>query len=55
MMIVIFLKFRSDAFQMFMWYKARFEKETSRPLKCLRSDRGGEFISNKFINLVSRM
>ena len=27
---------------------ARVEKETRKRLKCLRSDRGGEFISNEF-------
>ena len=33
---------------MFKWYLARVEKETGKSLKCLRSDRGGEFISNEF-------
>ena len=33
---------------MFKWYLARVEKETGKTLKCLRSDRGGEFISNEF-------
>ena len=48
MMIVMFLKQKFDAFQMFNWYLARVEKETSKILKCLRSERGGEFISNEF-------
>ena len=43
MMIVMFLKKKYDAFQMFKWYLARVEKETSNSLKCLRLDRGGEF------------
>ena len=39
MMIVIFLKEKSDAFQMFKWYLARVEKEIGK--KCLRSNKGG--------------
>ena len=30
---------------------ARVEKETGKKLKCLRLDRGGEFISNEFNEL----
>ena len=48
MMTIMFLKQKSDAFQMFKWYLARVEKETSKNLKCLRLDRGGEFTSNEF-------
>ena len=48
MMIVMFLKQKSNAFQMFKWYVARVEKETGKSLKFLRSDRGGEFTSNEF-------
>ena len=48
MMIVMFLKYKSDAFQMFKWYLARVEKEIGKTLKCLRYDRGGEFTSNEF-------
>ena len=33
---------------MFKWYLARVEKETGKILKCLRSDRGGEFTSRDF-------
>ena len=33
---------------MFKWYVARVEKEIGKSLKCLRSDRGGEFTSNEF-------
>ena len=41
MMIVMYLKEKSEAFQKFKWYLARVEKETGKRLKCLRSDRGG--------------
>ncbi|MGI4370307.1 hypothetical protein ACR2V4_27330 [Klebsiella pneumoniae] len=33
---------------MFKWYTVRVENETGRQLKCLRSNRGGEFTSNEF-------
>ena len=33
---------------MFKWYLARVEKETGKSLKCLRSDKGGEFTSREF-------
>ena len=44
----MFLKYKSNAFQMFKWYLARVEKEIGKSLKCLRSYRGGEFTSNEF-------
>ena len=48
MMTVMFLKQKSNTFQLFKWYLERVEKETGKSLKCLRLDRGGEFISNDF-------
>ena len=48
MMTVMFLKQKSDAFQMFKWYLDRVEKEIGKILKCLRSNRGGEFTSRDF-------
>ena len=33
---------------MFKWSLSRVEKETGKSLKCLRSDRGGEFTSREF-------
>ena len=50
MMTVMYLREKSEAFEKFKWYLARVEKETGKRLKCLRLDRGGEFISNKFNN-----
>ena len=47
-MVVMFLKVKSNAFHLFKWYLARNEKEIGKSLKCLRSYRGGEFISNDF-------
>jgi hypothetical protein len=45
---VTFLKEKSEAFEKFKAFKALVEKETDLKIKCLRSDRGGEFISNEF-------
>ena len=50
MMTVMYLREKSESFEKFKWYLARVEKEIGKRLKCLRSDRGGEFISNKFNN-----
>ena len=44
----MYLKMKLEAFQNFKWYLARVEKEIGKKLKCLRSDKGGEFISNEF-------
>ena len=48
MMTIMFLKKKYDAFQMFKWYLARVEKKIGKSLKCLRSNRGGEFTSREF-------
>lgn len=46
---VTFLKEELEAFSKFKAFKALVEKETDKNLKCLRSDRGGEFTSNEFV------
>lgn len=48
MMNMMFLKEKSDAFQLLKWYLEKVEKEIGKILKFLRSDRGGKFISNEF-------
>ena len=50
MMIVMYLREKSKVFEKFKWYLSRVKKETSKRLKCLRLERGGEFISNEFNN-----
>ena len=50
MMTVMYLKEKLKSFEKFKWYLEREEKEYEKILKCLRSDRGGEFISNEFHN-----
>ena len=43
-----FLKEKSEAFEKFKIFKAMVENETYMKIKFLRSDNGGEFISNDF-------
>lgn len=45
---VYFLKEKSEAFQSFKYFKKLVEKETGQFIKCLRTDRGGEFNSMEF-------
>ena len=47
-MTIMYLREKSEAFEKFKWYLARVEKEIGKRLKCLRLERGGEFISNEF-------
>ena len=48
MMTIMYLREKLEAFEKFKWYLATVEKKTRKILKCLRLDRGGEFISNEF-------
>ena len=45
---VTFLKEKSEAFMKFKDFKELVENEANLKIKCLRSDNGGEFTSNKF-------
>ena len=45
---VTFLKEKSEAFEKFKIFKTMVENETNQKIKCLRSDNGREFTSNKF-------
>lgn len=47
---VYFLVEKSEAFVIFKSFKARVEMETGRFIRSLRTDRGGEFTSQKFTN-----
>ncbi|KAD2804188.1 hypothetical protein E3N88_37565 [Mikania micrantha] len=46
---VYFLKFKSEAFDQFKYFKTMVEKECEKPIKVLRTDRGGEFCSQAFL------
>ena len=45
---VYFLKEKSEVFGHFKTFKAMIEKQSGFMLKTLRSDRGGEYVSNEF-------
>ena len=46
------MKEKSDVFEHFKTFKAAVETETSLKVKCLRSDGGGEYLSNEFSNFL---
>ena len=46
----LFLMEKSEAFVVFMSFKIHVEKETNSFIRMLRTDRGGEFTSQEFIN-----
>ena len=50
MIAVCFLKNKSEAFENFKIYKEMVENEMDSKIKCLRSDNGGEFTSNEFMD-----
>ena len=45
--MMFLLKNKSEQFRAFKAYKAWAECHTDRQLKCIRTDRGGEFLSNE--------
>ena len=47
-MWTILLKEKSEAFSKFKVFKKRVEQETKAKIQTLRTDRGGEFVSNEF-------
>jgi hypothetical protein len=53
MTAVCFLRKKSEAFENFKVYKEMVENEMDLKMKCLRSDNGGEFTSNKFMDFVT--
>lgn len=52
---VHFLKHKYEAFDMFISFKNMIKNQTRRRIKCLRSDRGGEFTSKEFVEYVRNM
>ena len=47
---VYFLKHKYDAFGYFQQFKALVENQSWHRIKILRTDRGGEYVSNEFLN-----
>nr|CAD1820646.1 unnamed protein product [Ananas comosus var. bracteatus] len=50
MMWIYFLEQKSEAFSIFIQFKAYVEKQSGHQIKILRTDRGGEFTSHSFNN-----
>lgn len=45
---IYFLSHKNGSFELFKSFKRYVEKEIGMNIRCLRSDRGGEFTSNAF-------
>ena len=45
---------KDEAFEKFKAYKALVENELDRKIKCLRSDRGGEFTSDELFDFCEQ-
>lgn len=45
---IYLLKFKSETFENFRKFKALVEKQSGKSVKALRTDRGGEFLSQNF-------
>jgi transposase InsO family protein len=51
---IFFMQKKDQTFSKFCEFKALVEKESGKQLKALRSDNGGEYISNEFKDFCSR-
>ena len=49
------IKRKSDAFSIFLDWKSKAERSKDKKLKTLRSDNGGEYISNEFETYLSKV
>ena len=47
---VYFLKHKSDAFGYFQQFKELMENQIGHRIKILKTDKGGEYVSNEFLN-----
>jgi len=48
------LKHKDEAFEKFQAFNALVENESDQKIKCLKSDRGGEFISDEFFDFCEQ-
>ena len=51
---ILFMQKKSETFSKFYEFKAWVEKESGKQVNALRSDNGGEYISNKFKDFCSK-
>ena len=46
------MKYKSEFFEKFKEFKVQVDNQTRKSIKILRSDRGGEYLSAKFIRFL---
>ena len=51
---VYLMKYKSEAFEKFKEYKSDVEKQLDKSIKILRSDRGGEYLSDEFQDYLKK-
>ena len=51
---IFFMQKKSETYSKFCEFKALVEKESGKQVKALRSDNGGEYISNEFNKFYSK-
>lgn len=51
---VYFLQHKNQAAKTFETFKAFVEKQTEKTIKCLRSDRGKEYVNEEFKNILQK-
>ena len=49
---VYLIKNKSEVFEKFVEYKTEVEKQLGKSIKCLRSNRGGEYLSSEFLTFM---
>lgn len=52
---VAFIRNNSEAFEKFKIFKALAENQIGCNIKCIRSDRGGEFASDEFVDFCDEL
>ena len=51
---VYLMRYKFEAFEKFKKFKHEIEKQIEKPIKILRSDRGGEYLSQKFLDYLKK-
>lgn len=46
------MKYKSEVFEKFKEFKTEVENQTTKIIKILRSDRGGEYLSTEFVDYL---
>ena len=51
---VYLMKHKSESFEIFKLFRNEIEKQTEKSIKTLRSDRGDEYLSDKFLKYLGK-